>query len=108
MKSATAAIAGFASGTITRVMICHSLAPSTRAASESSSGIDMKNCRSRKIEKASPKKLGTISGVRCPIHPSRTNTMYRGTIVTWNGSISVASTATNATCRPRHCIRASA
>ena len=54
LNSATAAIAGFASGTITRVMICNSLAPSTRAASESSSGIVRKNCRSRKIENASP------------------------------------------------------
>ena len=56
-------MAGFASGTITRVMICHSLAPSIRAASESSSGMVRKNCRSRKIENASPKNRGMISGL---------------------------------------------
>jgi hypothetical protein len=48
-------------------MIWNSLAPSTRAASESSSGIVRKNCRRRKIEKASPRNPGRINGVRCPI-----------------------------------------
>ena len=47
-------------------MICNSPAPSTRAASDSSSGIVRKNWRSRKIENASPKKLGTISGLSVP------------------------------------------
>ena len=80
-------MAGMASGTITRVRIWNSLPPSTRAASDSSSGIVMKNCRRRKIEKASPKKLGMIRGLNDPTQCSRTNTMYSGTTVTWNGSM---------------------
>ena len=79
LKSATAAIAGLASGTITRSIICSSPAPSTRAASESSFGIVRKNWRSRKIENASPKKLGTISGFSEPIQPRCTKITYSGT-----------------------------
>jgi len=93
-------MAGLARGTTTRVMIWNSPPPSTRAASTSSSGIVMKNCRSRKIENASPKKAGTISGFSDGIHWNRENTMYRGTTVTWNGSISVERTSTKDACRP--------
>ena len=60
-------------------MICSSLAPSTRAASASSSGIVRKNCRSRKIENASPKKAGTISGLNDPTQWSFMNETYSGT-----------------------------
>src|SRR5207244_270294 len=67
-----------------------------------------KNCLSRKIENASPKKEGTMRGVSEPIQCKRTKMTYRGTIVTWAGSMRVASTSTNATCRPRHRIRESA
>src|SRR2546428_9393215 len=98
-------MAGRASGTITRIRIWSSLAPSTRAASESSSGIVMKNCRSKKIVKASPKKVGTISGFSDPTQWMRTKKTYSGMIVTWVGSISVASTRMNTICRPRHRIR---
>ena len=61
-KSATAAIAGFARRTTTRVRMRTSPQPSTRAASRYSSGIVRKNWRSRKIEKASPNQFGMISG----------------------------------------------
>ena len=61
-KSATAAIAGFASRQTTVVRIRSSPQPSTRAASRYSSGIVRKNWRSRKIANASPKKFGMISG----------------------------------------------
>ena len=68
LNSATATIAGLASGTITFHRICSSLAPSTRIASDSSLGMVMKNWRSRKIEKASPKKLGMIRGLSVPMN----------------------------------------
>ena len=73
-------------------MICSSLAPSTRAASTSSPGIVRKNCRNRKIENASPKNAGTISGLSEPIQCSLTKIRYSGTIVTCVGSIIVAIT----------------
>ena len=60
-------MAGFAVFTTTCHMICSSLAPSTRAASTSSCGIVRKNCRNRKIENASPKNAGMISGLSEPI-----------------------------------------
>ena len=66
LNSATAAIAGLASGTTTRIRIWNSPAPSTRMASVSSLGMVMKNWRNRKIENASPKKLGMISGFSVP------------------------------------------
>src|SRR5690349_15670862 len=91
---------------MTRVMICHSFAPSTRAASARSSGIDRKNCRSKKIENASPKKLGTINGLSDGTQWNTfTKTTYSGSAVTWKGNISVAKTRTNTTWRPRHFIR---
>jgi hypothetical protein len=62
-------MAGFASGTTTFMRIWNSPAPSTRAASDSSWGIVMKNWRSRKIENASPKNTGTISGLSEPDPP---------------------------------------
>ncbi len=68
LNSATAAMAGLASGIITRRRICQWPPPSTRTASVSSLGIVMKNWRSRKIEKASPKKLGMISGLSVPMN----------------------------------------
>ena len=42
--------------------------PSTRTASVSSLGIVRKNWRSRKIENASPKKLGMMSGFSVPMN----------------------------------------
>src|SRR5215217_2224545 len=60
--TATVASTGVESGSTTCVKICHSFAPSTRAASESSGGMVLKNWRSRKISKALAKNEGTISG----------------------------------------------
>ena len=68
----------------------------------------MKNWRSRKIENASPKNSGMISGLSDPIQPSRTKMMYSGTIVTCGGSIRVDSTSRKAAWRPRHRSRDSA
>ena len=51
---------GFASGTMMRQNVCHGFAPSMRAASSSSAGIDMKNCRMRNVPNAL-KRPGTMS-----------------------------------------------
>jgi hypothetical protein len=61
-NKAIADIAGLASGITIRIISLNSLHPSILAASEISSGIEVKNWRSRKIEKALAKKLGTIMG----------------------------------------------
>ena len=53
---------------ITRRRIWKCPPPSTRTASVSSLGIVRKNWRSRKIEKASPKKLGMMSGFSVPMN----------------------------------------
>ena len=68
LNSATATMAGLASGMITRQRICRCPPPSTRIASVSSCGMVRKNWRSRKIEKASPKKLGMIRGLSVPMN----------------------------------------
>ena len=74
----------------------------------------MKNWRSRKIENASPKKVGTISGFSVPIHSIPVQPvylakmMYSDTDVTWLGNMSVASTPRKTMLRPRHLIRAKA
>ena len=83
VRLAKPAIAGFASRTTTVVRMRSSPHPSTRAASRYSCGIVMKNWRSRKIENASPKKAGTISGSSVPTQCRRTNMMYSDTEVTW-------------------------
>src|ERR1700675_3970262 len=100
-KRATAVMAGLARGTITLIITWNSLAPSTLAASDSSCGIVKKNWRSKKIVNASPKKVGTIKGFNGPIQWIRTKIAYRGTMVTWLGSIRVAMTRMNTTRRPR-------
>ena len=82
--------------------------PSTRAASRYSSGIVRKNCRSRKIENASPNQFGMISGQSVPTRCSFAHITYSGTTVTCGGSISAISTIMNATFRPRQRTRASA
>ena len=57
---------------------------------------------------ASPKNVGTINGFKVPIQWIRTKIAYRGTMVTWLGSIRVAITRMKITRRPRHSIRDSA
>ena len=49
---ASALIEGLASGSITRQKIWKEFAPSSRAASSNSAGIDTKNCRIKKVPKA--------------------------------------------------------
>ncbi len=68
LNRAIAAIAGFESGIITRRRICQWPPPSTLMASVSSLGMVMKNWRSRKIENASPKKLGMMRGLSVPMN----------------------------------------
>ena len=84
-----AEIAGFARGTIILSINFNSLQPSMRAASEISSGIDVKNWRSRNIENALEKKEGTISGKNDGIQCSLAKMMYTGIIVTCPGNIIV-------------------
>jgi len=67
-----------------------------------------KNCRSRKIENASKKKYGTISGTSVPVSPSRTHRSYSGTIVTCGGSIIATTVIMKNTFCPRHRSRDSA
>src|SRR5581483_8003453 len=105
---ATAAIAGFASRSTTVVRIRSSPLPSILAASKYSSGIVRKNCRSRKIENASPSQFGRITGQSVPTRPSFAHITYSGTTETCGGSISAISTTRNAASRPRQRMRASA
>ena len=84
----------------------HSLQPSIRAASLSSSGMVRKNWRMRKMLNALPKNAGTHSGLSVPIQPSVLNTPYIGTMSTGNGTIIVTSVSTNRVSRPRQRTRA--
>ncbi len=93
---------------MTRSIVPTSLQPSTRAASAYSLGIVTRNCRSRKMENASPNSIGMISGHSVPVRWKRAHMMYIGTIVTCGGSIIVVITRTNASLRPRKRNRASA
>ena len=65
---------GVLSGTMIRQKMRHSLHPSIRAASLSSSGIVLKNCRMRKMLKALPNHAGSHRGSRVPIIPRDLNT----------------------------------
>src|SRR5919199_1833447 len=94
-NSATVASAGLASGKMTRQKMVNSFAPSTRPASDSSWGMVMKNCRNKKMLNALPKKGGMSRGYNDPTHPSNLNRMKDGIMITWNGSISVASIRPN-------------
>ena len=61
------------------------------------------NCRSRKIENASPNAIGMISGHSVPVRwKSWAQTRYSGMIATCGGSIIVAITTIIATLRPRN------
>src|SRR4029450_7330146 len=98
-NSATAAMAGLARRRNTETRIRNSPQPSTRAASAYSSGIVMKNCRRRKIEKASPRKFGMMSGDRDPTTCSFENNTQTGTTETPKGSINAQRPTTNKTPR---------
>src|SRR5258706_1218475 len=62
VNTVTVASTGTERGKTSCLKICHSEAPSTRAASHISSGMVRKNCRNRKTSYAFAKKPGTISG----------------------------------------------
>ncbi len=62
--------AGIDSGTTIERRIRSSLAPSMRAASDSSRGMPRKNWRSRKMKNGLPRNVGTISGRNVPTQPS--------------------------------------
>jgi hypothetical protein len=53
-----------------RRRIWSSLAPSIRAALDSSSGMPRKNCRSRKMKNGFPRNVGTTRGRNVPTQPS--------------------------------------
>ena len=107
VKSATHDSAGRTSGRMIRQKMPKSLHPSMRAASESSSGIVMKNCRSRKMLNADPNHAGTQSGLNVPSNwigvcsSSQRKSANSETIVTGNGIIIVESISANSTPRPR-------
>lgn len=75
------------------------------AASEISWGIVIKNCRSRKILKALPKKAVTQSGFNVPTHRNSLKTEKSGIMVTGNGIIIVARTNQKTLFLPDHWIR---
>jgi len=83
VKIPTVISGGLASGSMIFQKMPNSLAPSMRAASESSSGIVRKNWRRRKILNAPPpKNCGTVSGRNVSIQPRREKRMNVGTIST--------------------------
>ena len=65
-----AAMPGLAMGTTMRSSVRHSPQPSTFAESMYSCGIVRKNWRSKKMLKASPSRLGRISGQSVPVRCS--------------------------------------
>ncbi len=74
-----------------------------------SDGIVSRNCRSRKIENASPNAIGMISGHSVPVRWNCcAHTRYIGTMTTCGGSIMVAITTPSARLRPRNRNRARA
>src|SRR5579885_1808586 len=105
-NSATVASAGTESGMTIRHQIPSEEQPSRRAASSSSIGSVMKNCRSRKMQKALPNRDGTIRGLSVFTHPSSLKRMNSGIRVTSLGNISVESTTTNSAPRKRNRRRA--
>ena len=98
------------------VKICQGFAPSTRAASASSRGIDRKNWRRRNVPKAPPSHAPTHSGSEVPMKlPLSLNGLGRdrhrmklGTRTTWNGMIMVARSTPNSGPLPRNGITAKA
>src|SRR5258708_7125787 len=95
-KMATVVSAGMLNGT----RICHrmrnELAPSISAVASSPGGMLMKNGRSRKMNSGDPpNQKGTINGFSESSQPSQRYRMKLGTIVTSQGTISVAMTSKN-------------
>jgi len=102
MNIDVAAMPGLAIGMITRSNVRHSPAPSTRAASRYSSGIVTMNCRSRKMENASPSRFGRISGHSVPVRWKLAHQRYSGTVVICGGNSIMQMITRNTKLRPRH------
>ncbi len=95
-------MAGLAIGRTTRSRVRRSPQPSIRAASMYSLGMVSRNWRSRKMENASPKAIGMMSGQSEPLRPiCLAQNRYIGMTVTCGGSIIIAMTAISARLRPR-------
>src|SRR5260370_2193014 len=85
---------GVDNGTMILKKIQSELAPSILAASSSSFGMLMKNCRNRKTAKALPaNQCGTTSGLKLSSQPRYLNSRKLGNIGTWGGNINVLSTS---------------
>jgi hypothetical protein len=90
-----------------RVKIWNRFAPSRTAASSSSLGSEMKNCRSKKTPRA-PAALGTITAKSVSSQPRVSTTRYRGVIRIIDGMNSVEMMMANIRFLPRKCILARA
>ncbi len=67
------------------------------------------NCTKRKMKNASvAKNLGTMIGRNVLIHPKLRNMMYRGMVVTWEGSMRVIIMTANQNFFPTNLNRAKA
>ena len=106
MKVKIAVVAS--AGTMRGMSTCRKMrrwpAPSMRAASSSSFGSERMNCTMRNTKKASvARNFGTSSGRNVLTHPSWEKITYWGTMMTWIGSMIVASMIAKNTVRPRNC-----
>ncbi len=100
-KTASTAMVGRASGSITEKNVRIGPAPSTRAASSSSCGTVRKNCRTRNAPRA-VNAHGMMSAWKVSTHPNPCIITYIGITRTSCGIISVARNSTNTVFRPRH------
>ncbi len=101
VNSPSIAAPGRAAGSATDQKVRRLEAPSTRAASMSSSGrASWRYCVIQKTPKALTA-LGTMTAQRLPIQPSWLMTMKSGTIPSWVGTAIVAMTKTSSPLRPR-------
>ena len=94
VKIARAANAGLLDGIMIWVYMRNSPAPSMRAASINSVGIDIINWRIRKIPNA-PTIPGTIKPKKLLFQPNSTRIENAGIMVTWKGIMIVARTIIN-------------
>jgi hypothetical protein len=107
VRSTRTAISGRLSGSTIWTNVRSVPAPSTRAASSSSSGIARKNCRARKI----PKTVALVGRTTDHSEPYRPRSMTRsncGTMIAWIGIIIVESSSRNSAVRPLNGILAKA
>ena len=94
-------------GSTTLTSVPRRPAPSMRAASSISTGIVLKNWRSRKMPNGVTR-LGAISAGSVSTRPRPRTISSVGTITTWNGTISVARITRNRAPLPKKRMRARA